>query len=214
MFDQIRPRLASDPDRTLLLGYGEGGGLARYAAAADDGTFDGVVLVAATLGDPAGAARRRTARLALAPDRDRSEEALAAYAAAAGVGIEGRRFWPFYDAVAAFPSPVLPAPPTLLRRPVIEVVGSLDDFALPEALAYRERVQAAGAARFHDLRLVEGAWRVSPGDDAVAELMAWAEALGLGPTDREALGSGASFEAPVRQALADLDARLREAAGE
>lgn len=214
MFDQIRPRLSRDPDRTILLGYGEGGGLARYAAASEEDTFDGVVLVAATLGDPEGAARRRAARLALAAARDGSEENFAAYATAAGVAAEGRRFWPFHDAAAAFPSPVLPAPPASLRRPVLEVVGSLDDFVLPEVLAYRERVQAVGAARFHELRLVEGAWRADPADDAVEEFRAWAASLGLPPEDREALGSGRSLAPSVRTALSDLDARLQDSAQE
>ena len=150
MFDQIRPRLAVEPERIILLGYGEGGGLARHAAAAPEETLDGVVLVAATLGDPEGAARRRTARLALAGEREASEAGLAAYAAAAGVGTEGSRFWPFYDAAAAAPSPVLPAPPATLRRPVVEVVGALDDFVLPEVLSYRDRVQAAGTAELHE----------------------------------------------------------------
>ena len=210
MFDQIRPRLARDPDFTILLGYGEGGGLGRYAAAAEEPTFDGVVLVAANLGDPAAAARRRENRLALAAGRDESPETLAAYAATAGMGPEGSRFWPFHDAVAALPHPVLPAPPATLRLPVIEVVGSLDDFVLPEVLSYRERVQASGAAHIHDLRLVEGAWRVSPGDDAVAEFRAWAAELGLSPREQEVLGSGRRLDEPVRRALADLAARLIE----
>lgn len=213
MFDQVRPRLATDPERTILLGYGEGGGLARYAAAAPDETFDGVVLIAATLGDPEAAARRRTARLALAEARETSEAGLAAYAAATGIGTEGSRFWPFHDAVAAFPSPVLPAPPAALRRPVVEVVGSLDDFVLPEVLAYRERVQEAGAVELHELRLVEGAWRVGPGGDALEEFQAWAEELGLSPADREALATGRSLAPEVRKALSDLNARLRERGG-
>lgn len=210
MFEQVRPRLAMDPERTILLGYGEGGGLARHAAAALDETFDGVVLVAATLGDPEGAARRREARLALAPERETSDGGFAAYASAAGVGPEGSRFWPFYDAAAAAPSPVLPAPPTGLRRPVIEVAGTLDDFVLPEVLSYRERIQTAGATALHELRLVEGAWRVGPGDDAVAELQAWAEELGLSEADQDALATGRSLAPDVRKALSDLDTRLRE----
>lgn len=213
MFEQVRPRLAVDPERTILLGYGEGGGLARHAAAAPEETFDGVVLIAATLGDPEGAARRRSARLALAAERETSEAGLAAYAAATGIGMEGSRFWPFHDAVAAFPSPVLPAPPAILRRPVVEVVGSLDDFVLPEVLAYRERVQEAGAVEFHELRLVDGAWRVGPGDDALEEFQAWAEELGLSAADREALGTGGSLAPDARKALSDLDARLRERGG-
>ena len=209
MFDQIRPRLAMDPERTILLGYGEGGGLARHAAAAEDETFDGVVLVAATLGDPEGAARRRRARLTLAPEREASASGLADYAAAAGVGLEGSRFWPFHDAAAAAPSPVLPAPPAALRRPVIEVAGTLDDFVLPEVLSYREKIQGGEAAELHELRLVEGAWRVGPGDDAVEELQAWAEELGLSEADRDALATGRSLAPEVRRALADLETRLR-----
>ena len=112
--------------------------------------------------------------------------------------------------MAAVPSPVLPAPPPALLRPVIEVVGTLDDFVLPEVLSYRERVQAAGMAELHELRLVEGAWRVGPEDDAVAELQAWAEELGLSETDREALATGRSLALDVRRALSDLDARLRD----
>ncbi|MCY3747416.1 MAG: hypothetical protein OXH05_14425 [Acidobacteria bacterium] len=210
MFDQIRPRLAMDPDRTILLGYGEGGGLARYGAAAADETFDGVVLVAATLGDPEGASRRRSARLALAADRETSDAGLAAYAAAAGIGLEGSRFWPFYDAVAAAPSPVLPAPPVGLEHPVIEVVGTLDDFVLPEVLAYRDRIQAAGMTGVHELRLVPGAWGVGPGDDAVEELQAWAAELGLSEADRAALASGRSLAPEVQRALRDLNARLQD----
>ncbi len=210
MFDQIRPRLAMDPDRTILLGYGEGGGLARYGAAAADETFDGVVLVAATLGDPEGASRRRSARLALAADRETSDAGLAAYAAAAGIGLEGSRFWPFYDAVAAAPSPVLPAPPVALEHPVIEVVGTLDDFVLPEVLAYRDRIQAAGMTGVHELRLVPGAWGVGPGDDAVEELQAWAAELGLSEADRAALASGRSLAPEVQRALTDLNALLQD----
>lgn len=210
MFEQIRPRLAMDPERTILLGYGEGGGLARHAASAPDETFDGVVLVSATLGDPDQAARRRAARLELAAEREASADGLAAYASATGIGAEGSRFWPFYDAVAASPNPVLPAPPVELRRPVVEVVGSLDDFVLPEVLAYRERVQAAGAADLHELRLVDGAWRVGPGDDALEEFQAWAEELGLPAADREALATGRSLAPDVRRALSDLDGRLRD----
>ncbi|MXZ60180.1 MAG: hypothetical protein F4Z12_04905 [Acidobacteria bacterium] len=210
MFDQIRPRLAMDPDRTILLGYGEGGGLARYGAAAADETFDGVVLVAATLGDPEGASRRRSARLALAADRETSDAGLAAYAAAAGIGLEGSRFWPFYDAVAAAPSPVLPAPPVALERPVVEVVGTLDDFVLPEVLAYRDRIQAAGMTGVHELRLVPGAWGVGPGDDAVEELQAWAAELGLSEADRAALASGRSLAPEVQRALTDLNALLQD----
>ena len=208
MFGQIRPRLRREPDFTILLGYGEGGGLARYTAASDDPTFDGVVLLAANLGDPAAEARRRETRLELASTRDDSAQARAAYAAAAGTGPEGARFWPFHDAVAARPSPILPAPPTTLRRPVIEIVGTLDDFVLPEVLAYRERVQAVGAADLHDLRLVEGAWRISPGDDAVPEFQAWAAELGLSGADQQALASGNSLEAPLQRALSDMAALL------
>ena len=210
MFDQIRPRLATDPERTILLGYGEGGGLARYGAAATDETFAGVVLVAATLGDPEGASRRRAARLALAADRETSDAGLAAYAEAAGIGLEGSRFWPFYDAVAAAPSPVLPAPPVALERPVIEVVGTLDDFVLPEVLSYRDRIQAAGMTGVHELRLVPGAWGVGPGDDAVEELQAWAAELGLSDADRAALASGRSLAPEVQRALTDLNARLQD----
>ncbi len=209
MFEQIRPRLAMDPERTILLGYGEGGGLARHGAAAEDETFGGVVLVAATLGDPEGASRRRAARLALAAEREASEAGLAAYASAAGVGPEGSRFWPFYDAVAAAPSSVLPAPPAVLGRPVIEVVGTLDDFVLPEVLAYRERIQATGMAELHELRLVPGAWGVGPGDDAVEEMQAWAAELGLADADRAALATGRSLAPEIQRALTDLDARLR-----
>ncbi len=228
MYDQVRPRLAKEPERTLLLGYGAGGGLARYAAtAAEEDTFDGALLVAATLGDPEAAARRREARLALAPDwaslppdsADAPETAdpgaapppaLAAYAEAAGMPPEGRRFWPFHDALAAaYPVPVLPGPPALLRRPVVEVVGTLDDFVLPEVLSFRERTQQAGSAALHDLRLVPGAWRVDPADDAANEFRARAGALGLTPAQQAALATGAPLAAPVRRALTDLDTRLR-----
>lgn len=224
MFDQVRPRLAKDPERTILLGYGAGGGLARYAAAAEDETFDGVTLVAATLADPEAAARRREARLALAPDwaslpsdapatsdpGAAPPPSLAAYADAAGMPPEGRRFWPFHDALAAaYPVPVLPGPPALLRRPVVEVVGALDDFVLPEVLSYRERTQEAGSAALHDLRLVPGAWRFDPEDDALNEIRAQAKALGLTPTQQAALATGARLAAPVRRALTDLDRRLR-----
>ena len=224
MFDQVRPRLAKDPERTILLGYGAGGGLARYAATAEDETFDGVALVAATLADPEAAARRREARLALAPDwaslpsdtpetPDRGAApppSLAAYAEAAGMAPEGRRFWPFHDALAAaYPVPVLPGPPALLLRPVVEVVGALDDFVLPEVLSYRERTQEAGSAALHDLRLVPGAWRFDPADDALNEIRAQAKALGLTPTQQAALATGAPLAAPVRRALTDLDRRLR-----
>ena len=224
MFDQVRPRLAKDPERTILLGYGAGGGLARYAAAAEDETFDGALLVAATLADPEAAARRREARLALAPDwaslpADTPETAdpgaaphpsLAAYAEAAGMPMEGRRFWPFHDALAAaYPVPVLPGPPALLLRPVVEVVGALDDFVLPEVLSYRERTQQAGSAALHDLRLVPGAWRFDPEDDALNEIRAQAKALGLTPAQQAALATGARLAVPVRRALDDLDRRLR-----
>lgn len=224
MYDQVRPRLAKDPERTILLGYGAGGGLARYAAAAEEDTFDGALLVAATLGDPDAAARRREARLALAPDwaalppdppapadpAAALPPSLAAYAEAVGMPPEGRRFWPFHDALAAaYPVPVLPAPPALLLRPVVEVVGALDDFVLPEVLSYRERTQQSGSAALHDLRLVPGGWRVDPQDDAAEEFRARARALGLPPSQEAALATGAPLAAPVRRALTDLDLRLR-----
>ena len=223
MYDQVRPRLAKDPERTILLGYGAGGGLARYAATAEEDTFDAALLVAATLGDPEAAARRREARLARSPDwpslpattpetaaPGEPPPALAAYAEAAGMPPEGHRFWPFHDALAAaHPVPVLPAPPALLLRPVVEVVGTLDDFVLPEVLSFRERTQQAGSAALHDLRLVPGAWRVDPEDDAAPEFRARAKALGLTRSQQAALATGAPLAAPVRRALTDLDTRLR-----
>ncbi len=203
MFDQTRPRLIREPDRVILFGYAEGGGLARHAASAPDPTFDAVVLVAATLGDPAAAARRRQARL------DAGDRSAPAYRQAVGMGAESQRFWPWHDALAAFPRPVLPAPSAALRRPVIEVVGALDDLVLPEALAYRERVQAAGAADLHELRIVDGAWAIGPDDDALEEVQAQASGLGLAPDEIEALGAGESLAPAARKALADLDARIR-----
>ena len=113
MFGQIRPRLARDPDFTVLLGYGEGGGLARYAAASAEETFDGVVLVAANLGDPAAAARRRTIRLDLASSRKKSPEAGAAYAAAAGTG-----------AAVASPAPISNVQPFTGLNYIICLVGT------------------------------------------------------------------------------------------
>lgn len=208
MFDQIRPRLASDPDRILLFGYAEGGGIARQAAVSEDGAFAGAVLVSATLGDPDGAERRRAARVALADDRDRTGAGFAAYVEAAGVPADGSRFWPFFDAAARDPRPVLPAPSAELRIPVIEVVGALDDWVLPEVLAYRDRVQAVAAGQFHDLRLVPGAWRADPEDDLVAEFRALASELDLDEADAEALGTGAPLAAEARRALADLQRRL------
>jgi len=112
--------------------------------------------------------------------------------------------------VAAAPSPVLPAPPVALERPVVEVVGTLDDFVLPEVLAYRDRIQAAGMTGVHELRLVPGAWGVGPGDDAVEELQAWAAELGLSEADRAALASGRSLAPEVQRALTDLNALLQD----
>ncbi len=203
MFDQIFPRLTRDPDRTLLFGYAEGGGLARYAAAAEDETFDGVVLLSADLGDPEAAARRRTARTE-AGDRDAS-----GYLRAVSMGPEGRRFWSWHDAVAGFPVPLSPAPSTTLFRPVIEVVGSLDDLVLPEVLSYRDRIQSDSASDLHELRIVEGAWRIGPDDDALDEIRAQAAGLGLPASEIEELGSGASLAPAARKALTDLDDRLR-----
>ncbi len=220
MFDQIRPRLARDPDRVILFGYGEGGGIARQAAVAEDEIFAGAVLVSATLGDPAGAVRRQAARLALAEDRGASEAGFAAYAEAAGVPAEGGAFWPFHDAVNANPTPELPALSAELRIPVIEVVGTLDDWVLPEVLAYRDRVQAAsggavsgtgqggGAPPLHELRLVPGAWRADPNDDVVSEFRAIAAEFGLGEEDRRALGDGAPLAPEARRALAGLQRLL------
>ncbi len=203
MFDQIFPRLTRDPDRTILFGYAEGGGLARYAAAAEDETFDAVVLVAATLGDPEAAVRRRRARI------EAGDRSAPAYRHAVGMGADSQRFWPWHDALAAFPTPVLPAPSAVLLRPVIEVVGALDDLVLPEVLAYRERVQAAGSADSHELRIVDGAWTVGPGDDALEEIRVQAHGLGLPPDEIEALGTGESLAPAARKALADLELRTR-----
>ncbi len=206
MFDQIRPRLARDPDRILLLGFGEGGGIARQAASiGDDEVFAGAVLVSATLGDPEHAARRRSARLALTGSEDR----LAAYAEAAGVPVEGSRFWPFHDAAAtASPRPVLPQPSAALRIPVFEVVGTLDDWVLPEVLSFRDRVQEASAGPLHDLRLVPGAWRADPDDDLVSEFRGIAAELGLDEPDAGALATGAPLAPEVRRALNDLQRAL------
>ncbi len=203
MFDQLFPRLTRDPDRTILFGYAEGGGIARYAASAEEDTFDGVVLVAATLGDPEAARTRREARQR-AGDRSSPE-----YVRAVGMGAAGRRFWPWHDAIAAFPEAAPPAPPAALIRPAIEVVGTLDDLVLPEVLAWRDRVQAEGAAELHELRMVEGAWAIGPDDDALEETRASAATLGLAPEDIAALGTGESLAPASRRALTDLDARLR-----
>lgn len=210
MFDQIRPRLAREPDRILLLGFGEGGGIARQAASDSEETFAGAVLVSATLGDPEQAARRRADRLALSASATASEEGFAAYAEAVGVPREGSRFWAFHDAAAAEnPRPVLPQPSAALRIPTVEIAGTLDDWVLPEVLAFRDRVQADGSAGpLHDLRLVPGAWRADADDDLVSEFRAIAAELGLGEPEAAALSTGAPLAPEVRRALADLHRRL------
>ena len=82
--------------------------------------------------------------------------------------------------------------------PTIEVVGTWDDFVLPELLAYRARVQPRDR---HRLYQVDGVWHMSGDDDGVQSFMYVASRMGLDPDVARAMGEGASYLPTVRAAF-------------
>jgi pimeloyl-ACP methyl ester carboxylesterase len=210
-----------------LVGLSMGGAIGRYAAEDDARRFAGVLLIAGDAGDPA-ARRERQAEMAkrwpeidpgVHPAIADDDPRVAEYARVIGTPVAARALWPFTSAGAVRAAAAAPAPTPApgapaaddtsgrLRVPTIEVVGTWDDFVLPELLAYRAKVNSASqeAGRsLYRLYQVEGVWHVSGDDDGVQSFQFLATKMGLPPSAADAMGRGPSYLPTVRRAFAQL----------
>jgi imidazolonepropionase-like amidohydrolase/SAM-dependent methyltransferase/pimeloyl-ACP methyl ester carboxylesterase len=208
--ERLRERLGRGVSRTYLVGLSMGGGIARYAAEESEPRYDGVLIIAGAHGDAETRRARQERIAALFPRvdprvvKDPPESDLAAYAAAVGTPIEARRLWPFIG-TSTRPAPAGEDTSGAVTVPVIEVVGTYDDFVLPEVLAYRSKVEARNAASRHRLYRVAGAWHISPEDDAISSFQFAGARLGLDEASLDAMATGASYLPAVREAFRTLD---------
>ncbi|HJO37644.1 MAG: alpha/beta hydrolase domain-containing protein [Vicinamibacterales bacterium] len=86
--------------------------------------------------------------------------------------------------------------------PTIEVVGTYDDFVLPEILAYKRKVLAdAVAGNRHRLYQVRRAWHISREDDALEGFRHRMSRMGIGAEAQTAAGEYGSYVRAVRDAL-------------
>jgi pimeloyl-ACP methyl ester carboxylesterase len=211
----VRQRLIDVFDRGLersyLVGLSMGGAIARYAAEEEPPKFDGVLLVAGAGGD-AETRRLRQARMAeLWPNVDASstddDALIAAYAEAVGTPVEARRFWPFLGSAASSGPAASEARDSTgeLRVPAIEVVGTFDDFVFSDIGAYSEKVASRGASSYHRVYSVEGAWHISPDDDAISSFQFVGSRRGLAKNVLDDMATGASYLPVVRDALVLLE---------
>jgi pimeloyl-ACP methyl ester carboxylesterase len=212
--EALLERLGSAPKATYLVGLSMGGGITRYAAEENPPRYQGALIVSGANGDAAAGARRRE-RMAEAWSRvdprhvqTPSEEDLDAYARAAGTPVAARRFWPFMGSSTSREAPSAgPSDDTSgkLTVPTIEVVGTFDDFVLPEVLAYGDKVRAAGTGDRHRLYRVEGAWHISRDDDAISSFQYLGSRMGLDEASVDAMATGASYLRTVHESLLLLD---------
>lgn len=93
-----------------------------------------------------------------------------------------------------------------VQVPMIEVVGTFDDFVLPEILAYKRKVSAeAETAARHRLYQVRRAWHISREDDALEGFRFRMSQMGLGAEIRQAAGEYGSYVPAVQRALELID---------
>jgi pimeloyl-ACP methyl ester carboxylesterase len=213
----MKERLGSNVERTYLVGLSMGGGIARYAAEESPSAYHGLLVIAGAHGDASGREDRRKRCAASWPRVDPgkvaqpSEADLLAYAEAIGTPVAARRFWPFTGASLSS-DPVRGAEETSgeLKVPTIEIVGTFDDFVLPEILAYERKVRSKGAGSRYRLYQVEGAWHISSDDDAISSFQYAGSRMGLSEASLEALATGATYLPIVREALLLLDRWVSE----
>ena len=98
-----------------------------------------------------------------------------------------------------------------LQVPTLEVVGTFDDFVLPEILAYKQKVLAnPDSAHYHRLYQVKTAWHISREDDALEGFKHRMGRMGFGPEVQQAAGEFGSYISTVQEALDFLDRWLTE----
>lgn len=200
------------PERTLLAGLSMGGGIARYAAEQTPPHYDGILIISGANGD-AATRRERVVKMAeLWPELEGLPDdapEVVAYAKAVGTPVSARRFWPFIGSSSSRRREATPSSEEdttgLLQVPTIEVVGTYDDFVLAEVLAYAEKVERAGAEKRHRLYRVEGAWHISPDDDAISSFQYIGSRMGLSEESIDAMATGTSYLPRVRESLELLD---------
>ena len=89
-----------------------------------------------------------------------------------------------------------------VQVPTLEVVGTFDDFVLPEILAYKRKVLAnPDSAHYHRLYQVKTAWHISREDDALEGFRYRMGRMGFGPEVQRAAGEFGSYIPAVREAL-------------
>jgi pimeloyl-ACP methyl ester carboxylesterase len=215
---RLSERLGAVPKATYLVGLSMGGGITRYAAEEMPPRYQGALIVSGANGDRATRVERRKRMEETWPRvdprkvKDPAPEDLAAYALAVGTPVAARRFWPFMGSSTSTPTPTSGSSPAAdddtsgkLAMPVIEVVGTFDDFVLPEVLAYDMKVRAAGRGDRHRLYHVEGAWHISSDDDAISSFQYIGSRMGLDEAAVDAMATGASYLRTVHESLLLLD---------
>lgn len=211
---RVAEQLGRDVELTYLSGLSMGGAIARFAAEDASSPYDGVLIIVGGGGD-AAAQRERSRKMAeLWPQLD--EIGADAYAKVVGTPVAAARFWPFMgrSSVARAARGASEAPSEGADTdtsgevwvPTIEVAGTYDDLTYPEILVYKEKVRAQGVADRHRLYAVEGAWHISPDDDAISSFQYVGSRMGLSEEDLDAMATGTSYLSAVRDALLLLDA--------
>jgi hypothetical protein len=213
----MKERLGSNVERTYLAGLSMGGGIARFGAEESPPAYNGFLIIAGAHGDASGREDRRKRCAALWPRVDPgkvaqpSEADLLAYAKAVGTPVEARRFWPFTGASLSSDSGRRAEETSgELTAPTIEIVGTFDDFVLPEILAYERKVRSKGAGSRYRLYQVQGAWHISRDDDAISSFQYAGSRMGLDEASLDALATGATYLPVVREALLLLDRWVSE----
>ncbi len=98
-----------------------------------------------------------------------------------------------------------------VQVPTLEVVGTFDDFVLPEILAYKRKVLAnLDSAHYHRLYQVKTAWHISREDDALEGFRYRMGRMGFGPEVQQAAGEFGSYMLAAREALDFLDRWVTE----
>ena len=98
-----------------------------------------------------------------------------------------------------------------LQVPTLEVVGTFDDFVLPEILAYKQKVLSnPDSAHYHRLYQVKTAWHISREDDALEGFRHRMGRMGFGLEVQQAAGDFGSYIPTAQEALDFLDRWLTE----
>lgn len=209
----VSEAMSRDVDTTYLAGLSMGGVIARLAAEKESSPYDGVLIIVGGGGDVV-ARRERSSKMAEVWPRI-DELGLEAYAKAVGTPVEAARFWPFmgrstFARANREPSDERPETTGSVQVPTIEVAGTYDDFVYPEILVYKDKVRDQGAADRHRLYAVQGAWHISPDDDAISSFQYIGSRMGLPEETLDAMATGTSYLPAVRDALLLLDAWVSE----